>query len=116
MKNINYFIERAEKNLNNGFGFSKDYFNSIINQLERENEQYELITWEELKDILISNGHYECYWQETVVKDREEAKELGWIDEDDLDDDEYDEYIESLESMEEEYDEYVESELLAAED
>ena len=115
MKNINYFIERAEKDLENGFGFSVDSFNSIINQLERENEEYEPITWEELKDELIDKGHYYCYWQETFVRDREEAKELGWIDEDDLDDDEYDEYIESLESMEEDYAEYVESELLADE-
>lgn len=115
MKNINYFIERAEKDLNNGFGFSVDRFNSIINELEQKNEPYEPITWEDFKDILIDKGHYYCFWQDTVVSDREEAKELGWIDEDDLDDDEYDEYIESLEIMDEEYNEYVESELLADE-
>lgn len=109
MKNINYFIEIAEKHFNDGFPFSKNDFERIINKLELENEQYEPITWEELKDVLIGNGHYECYWQELVVSDREEAKALGWIDEDDLDDDEYDEYIESLESIKEEYAEYVES-------
>ena len=116
MNKLNYLIKRAEKDLNNGFGFSVDDFNSIINQLKRENEEYEPITWEEMKDELLDKGHYYCYWQDTFVNDREEAKELGWIDEDDLDDDEYDEYIESLEIAEEEYNEYVESELLAAED
>ena len=38
MKDFKYFIERAEKDLNNRLGFSKDDFNSIINQLEREND------------------------------------------------------------------------------
>lgn len=106
MKKLNYFIDIAEKHFNNGLSFYKDHFNSIINQLEQENEEYEPITWEEMMDELIDKGHYYCYWQETFVIDREEAKEIGWIDVDDLDDDEYDEYIESLELMDDE-DEYV---------
>ena len=101
MKTFKYFIERAENDFNNGLCFSEHHFNSMINELERENEEYEPITWEELKDELIGEGHYYCYWQDTFVRDREEAKELGWIDEDDLDDDEYDEYLESLELMDE---------------
>ena len=116
MKNINYFIKIAEKHFENGLNFSLNNFNSIINQLEQENEEYEPITWEEMIDILIDKGHYYCYLQDAVVIDREEAKELGWIDEDDLDDDEYDEYIESLELIDEEYNEYVESELIGYED
>ena len=111
MKRMYYFIERAENHFNNGLCFSEHNFKSIINELEQENEEYAPITWEELKDGLIREGHYYCYLQDTVVRDREEAKELGWIDEDDLDDDEYDEYVESLESMDEDYAEYVESEL-----
>lgn len=106
MKTINDFIKIAEKHFNDGLSFSEHHFKSIINRLEREKEEYEPITWEELKDILIGEGHYYCYWQDTVVSDIEEAKELGWVDVDDLDDDEYDEYVESLELMDDE-DEYI---------
>lgn len=109
MKRMYYFIERAENYFNNGLIFFEHHFNSIINELEQENEEYAPITWEELKDALIGEGHYYCYWQDAVVKDREEAKELGWIDEDDLDDDEYDEYVEKRSLVDEEYDEYLES-------
>lgn len=87
-KNINYFIDLAEKRLNNGFNFDETDFDGIINKLERENEEYEEICWRELVDQLISNGWYYDDEEEAIYCD-EYVKELGLMDEDDLDDDDY---------------------------
>lgn len=78
-KNINYFIERAENDLNNEFNFDEDNFDCIIYELKGKNEEYEPITWEELKDELISNGWY--------YDDNEDAFYC-------------DEYVEALKSLE----------------
>lgn len=80
MKTKYYFIERAEKRLNNGFNFDSLNYDNLINELELENEPYEYISWEELKDNLISNGWKYCDWEDAVITD-EYAKELGLIEE-----------------------------------
>ena len=84
MKTKYYFINRAEKRLDNGFSFDSVNYDNIIEELELklkwENEQYEYISWEELKDKLIENGWKYCYWEDAVITD-EYAKELGLIEE-----------------------------------
>lgn len=85
MKTKYYFIDRAEKVLNDGFSFSEHNFDSIIEDLEQREEQFEHITWEQLKAELINNGWQYCYWEESIVDD-EYAKELGLIDDDEEDD------------------------------
>lgn len=88
MKTKNFFINRAEKRLNNGFSFDSLNYDNIIEELELENEQYEYISWEELKEELINNGWKYCYWEDSVITD-EYAKELGLIE--DYEDDDNDE-------------------------
>lgn len=83
-KNINYFIKIAEKHLDNGFNFDEHTFNSIINELEQENEEYAPITWEELKDMLIYFEWNYCECEDSIVTD-EYAKKIGLINEDDYD-------------------------------
>lgn len=85
MKNKFYFFNRAEKHLDNGLSFYENDFDSIINILEQDNEEYEPITWEELKELLIEEGYYYCYFKDAIVND-EYAKELGLIDYDDDED------------------------------
>ena len=79
MKTKNYFIEIAEKRLDNGFSFYETNFDDIINDLEQKNEEYEDISWEELKDELIEEGWKYCYWEDSIITD-EYAKEIGLID------------------------------------
>lgn len=81
-KNINYFIKIAEKHLENGFNFDETDFDSIINKLERENEEYEEICWRELVDQLISNGWYYDDEEEAIYCD-EYVESLELMDEDD---------------------------------
>lgn len=92
MNKLKYFIERAEKRLNNGFNFSVDNFNSIINELELENEEYEPITWEEVKDELISNGWYYYDYEDSIVT-KDYTKDIGLIE---YADDEYDDIVEEV--------------------
>ena len=82
MKTKYYFINRAEKHLNNGFSFDESDFDDIINELEQENEEYEPITWESLRDALIEDGWKYCYWEYSIVTDTY-AKELGLIEDED---------------------------------
>ena len=82
MKTINYFIERAENDLNNGFNFDEDNFDCIINELEGKNEEYEDISWIELVDQLISNGWYYDDNEDAIYCD-EYVKELGLMDDED---------------------------------
>lgn len=82
MKTKNFFINRAEKRLNNGFNFDSVNYDNIINELELENEQYEYISWEELKEELIKNGWKYCDWEDSIVTNKY-AKELGLIEDDD---------------------------------
>ena len=82
MKNIYYFINRAENRLNNGFNFDETDFDGIINELERENEVYVPINWRELVDQLISNGWYYDDNEDAIYCD-EYVKELGLIDDED---------------------------------
>ena len=84
MKNKYYFFNRAEKHLNNGLSFFENDFDCIINELEQDNEEYEPITWEELKELLIEEGYYYCYWEDSI-NDYEYAKEIGLIDDDEDD-------------------------------
>lgn len=82
MKTKYYFMERAENRLNNGFNFDSLNYDNLINELELENEEYEYISWEELKDKLIENGYKYCDFEDSIVTD-EYAKELGLIEDDD---------------------------------
>lgn len=78
----NYFFNRVQKHLDNGFNFDEHTFDSIINELERYNEEYAPITWEELKDMLIYFEWNYCECEDSIVTD-EYAKKIGLIDEDD---------------------------------
>lgn len=82
MKTINYFIERAENDLNNEFNFDEDNFDCLINELKGKNEEYEPITWRELVDKLISNGWYYDDNEDAIYCD-EYVEALGLMDEDD---------------------------------
>ena len=79
MKNIYYFINRAENRLNNGFNFYETDFYGIISELERDNEVYVPINWRELVDLLISNGWYYDDNKDPICCD-EYVKELGLMD------------------------------------
>ena len=84
MKTFKYFIEIAENHFNNGLCFSETDFDIIINRLERENEEYEPITWEYLKDMLIYFEWNYCECEDSIVTD-EYAKKIGLINEHDYD-------------------------------
>ena len=51
MKNINYFIERAENDLNNGFNFDEDNFEMVSANLETNNKYTKLFKGLEIETI-----------------------------------------------------------------